>query len=54
MNVHKGRSWCKLPMLVVEGDVPPLLGRNCLADTPVNWDHIKLVGVVNKERERGS
>ena len=55
MNVQKGGSHSKLPLLVVDGVGPPLLGRNWLAEIPVNWDYIKAVTVKNKEdleRER--
>ena len=55
VNVKKGGSHRKLPLLVVDGVGPPLLGRNWLAEIPVNWDYIKTVTVENKEdveRER--
>ena len=32
-----------LPLIVVDGDGPPLLGRNWLKDVQVNWHNIFLV-----------
>ena len=55
VNVQKGGSHSKLPLLVVDGVGQPLLVRNWLAEIPVNWDYIKAVTVGKKkvvERER--
>ena len=41
MKVKKGRQETTLPLLVVEGNGPPLLGRDWLAHIPIDWKEIK-------------
>ena len=36
-----------LPLIVVDGDGPPLLGRNCLDQVKLNWCNIFHVGKVD-------
>ena len=43
VEVRKGVESTKLPLLVVNGTGPPLLGRNWLAKIPINWSYIKAV-----------
>ena len=44
------RRICQLPLIVVDGRGPPLLGRNWLASISVNWHDIKAVRVVDERR----
>eukprot|EP00731_Ephydatia_muelleri_P001201 Em0001g1201a len=41
VKVKKGRQETTLPLLVVEGNGPPLLGRDWLAHIPIDWKEIK-------------
>jgi len=48
VNVVKDSCKITLPLVVVEGKGPPLLGRNWLANIPINWQHIKSLSSVPK------
>ena len=48
VNVVKDSCKTTLPLVVVEGKGPPLLGRNWLANIPINWQHIKSLSSVPK------
>ena len=48
VNVVKDSCKITLPLVVVEGKGPPLLGRNWLANIPINWQHIKSPSSVPK------
>ena len=41
VEVRKGVESTKLPLLVVNGTGPPLLGQNWLAKIPIDWSYIK-------------
>eukprot|EP00731_Ephydatia_muelleri_P020855 Em0013g582a len=43
VNVTKESQTVTLPLIVVDGNGPPLLGRNWLASIPINWQEIKMV-----------
>ena len=41
VQVKKGKTKVQLPLLVVDRQRPPLMGRNWLSKVPINWYHIK-------------
>ena len=50
VKVQKNGEYARLPLIVVDGRRPPLLGRNWLASISVNWHDIKAVRVVDERR----
>ena len=50
VKVQKNGEYARLPLIVVDGRGPPLLGRNWLASISVNWHDIKAVRVVDEKR----
>ena len=50
LKVQKNREYARLPLIVVDGRGPPLLGQNWLASISVNWHDIKAVRVVDERR----
>eukprot|EP00731_Ephydatia_muelleri_P018557 Em0011g597a len=45
VKVKKGETEVQLPLLVVDGQGPPLMGRNWLSKVPINWYNIKALTV---------
>ncbi|KAI2660950.1 hypothetical protein H4Q32_008647 [Labeo rohita] len=42
-HVKMGKQTAVLPLYVVQGDYPPLYGRECLRQIKLNWKEIKIV-----------
>ena len=53
VKVKKGETVVQLPLLVVEGQGPPLMGRNWLSKVPINWYHIKELTVCKAQDMTG-
>ena len=53
VRVKKGRTEVQLPLLVVESQGPPLMGRNWLYKVPINWYHIKELTVSKAQEKTG-
>ncbi|KAL5503240.1 hypothetical protein EMCRGX_G010160 [Ephydatia muelleri] len=45
VKVKKGETEVQLPLLVVDGQGPPLMGWNWLSKVPINWYNIKALTV---------
>ena len=50
VKVQKNGEQARLPLIMVDGKGPSLLGGNWLASIPVNWHDIKAVRVVDERR----
>ena len=41
----------ELSLLVVDGSGPPLLGRDCLSQIPIEWGSMKVINMSDKRKE---
>ena len=52
VNVKKGTICTRLPLVVMEGRGPPLLGRNWLSKVPIDWHDVKQLTVSDPSDKR--